>query len=196
MTSAPPPLSRFGADLPAPDPVLAAEAERDRLADRLHTGLLQSLVVVRHAIARERGSGAPSAGAGLPTADEALGECLVDTRLLVWHLRSRTAGATLAEALDDLAHRLETDGAAALVVTISPAASMTPAQDALVYRVVQAVCLATGPAAELEVAVTVEDGRPVVRVRGPVATVEADPEVREWSERAAAYRVVVELVTA
>jgi len=174
--------------------VLAVEADRARLADALHSGLMQSLVVARHALARESGSGDPGVAAGLPSADEALAQCLADTRRLVWHLRPRTIDTELGVALDDLAHRLSADGGPRLSPSVVPALPLSPAQAAVTYRVVQAVALAVAPAVEL--AVTVADAAGsgvVVQVAGAAGLADND-EVSEWTDRAAAYGVVVELV--
>lgn len=180
------------------DPVLAMEAERERIADQLHNGLLQSLVVVRHAIAREGSAGDRSRAteSGLPSADAALTDCLAETRRLVWHLRPRTLDAGIGAALDDLAHRFVADGGPHLVVDVSAAPALSAEQAAVVYRSVQAVGLVAPPLASLEVAVTSAErsGAVGLRVAGPLAGVESDAQVREWTGRAETYGVVVEVV--
>ncbi len=176
------------------DPVLAAEAERGRLADQLHAGLLQSLVVVRHAVAREQQPRAAAAAPGLPTADEALADCLAETRRLVWHLRPRTLDAGIDRALDALAQRLADDGRCLLRVDVLDGDELSAPQAAAVYRVVQAVCLASSSGAPLAVAVAPGAIGFVVRVSGYDDSMEADGEVSEWARRAATYDVAVEMV--
>ena len=186
------------ADPLSADPVVAAEQARDRLADDLHGGLLQSLVVVRHALAR--GATAPVAsgargGADLPTADEALADCLAEARALVWHLRPRTLDGGIAHALDELAHRLDSDGGPRLVPDASDAPELSVPQATVVYRLVQAVARAAAPESALAASIVARGPDVVVRVTG-ASSVAGDAAVVEWVARATSYGVVVELVQA
>ena len=198
MTSAllrPAPATRAVADAARDaDPVLAVERERARLADQLHSGLMQSLVVIRHSLGR---TSAPAAEAptGLPTADEAVAGCLAETRRLVWHLRPRTLDATLAHALDELAHRITADTGACLVVDTDGVVMISEAQAALVYRVVQAAALATPAGVALAATVVADEGAVRLTLIGASSEVAADPALAESASRAAAYAVEVDVVT-
>ncbi|HVF18644.1 MAG TPA: histidine kinase [Mycobacteriales bacterium] len=176
------------------DPVLAVERERGRLADQLHSGVMQSLVVIRHSLARGA-VGEPDAKPGLPTADEAVAQCLAETRNLVWHLRPRTLDAPLPHALEELAHRLSSDGGACLVVDTDAVITISDVHAALVYRVVQSVATLTSGGAALAVRVSADDAQAAVTLIGASAGVADDAEVAEWFARASAYGVAVELVS-
>lgn len=174
--------------------VLDAEDEAGRRADALHDGLMQSLVVVRHALALERscrvGAAPTSAAADLPDPDTALRSCLAEARSVVWHLRPRiTAGTSLGEALDELAVRLTADGGPLLDYEVGPDAG-TPAQAVVVYRLVQAHALAA--ASRREPSLTVRVARHgeslVVHVSGPAD--DADAEL--WASRGTQLGVHVE----
>jgi signal transduction histidine kinase len=176
------------------DPVLAVERERGRIADQLHSGLMQSLVVIRHSLGRS-GAVDDATGDGLPTADEAVAGCLAETRRLVWHLRPRTLDSSLQHALEELAHRLSADAGACLVADTDGIITISPAHAALVYRVVQAVCLATEPGVALAATVVADAGQAAVTVIGAATDAMADAEVAEWLGRATSYGVRVELVS-
>lgn len=146
----------------------AADADADALADRLHDGALQALVVARYA------ADAGVRGADPALAREAVQEALVALRRLVWELRPRGAH-DLPDALHELADRR----AGPLDLQLDPVAcsGLAPAARAAAYRFVQAALPADGPAA---VHVGQEGARTVVTAGGTPA----DP--LGWAARAEA----------
>lgn len=111
-----------------------AEEAADGLADALHDGPVQDLVVARYAAdAAERGASASAAR-------EAVQEALVSLRRLLWHVRPR-GGDGLVSALDALSSRLSEAGRAALHVTADPHADLLGVSAVAAYRLVQAVAL-------------------------------------------------------
>ena len=72
-----------GERAPAPDLLAAAERDLDCLADRLHDGALQALVVARYAC------DAVARGADPALARDAVQDALVTLRREVWLLRPR-----------------------------------------------------------------------------------------------------------
>lgn len=156
---------------PADDAVVllaAADADADALADALHDGALQALVVARYAADVAVRGGDPV------VARDAVQEALVALRQVVWLLRPRGSDG-LAAALGDLSSRavvpldLELDEEAA--------AGLLPSASALAYRFVQAV---TGDATAGAVRVVRAGGWAVVQVDGEVA------DIAGWSARARA----------
>lgn len=124
--------------LDADDVFDALEHDRDRLADQLHDGALQDLLVARLAADAAVRSG------DARQAREAVQHALVGLRRMVWHLRPR--GATdLSEALAALSGRLVEVGAPPLTVRGGElAAGLDPAVALAAYRVAQAVATAPG----------------------------------------------------
>lgn len=111
-----------------------ADADLDALADRLHDGVLQALVVARYAC------DAVTRGADPALARDAVQDALVALRREVWLLRPRAEDG-LAAALADLSAQLVAAGRPGLALDLDPAAAaaLSPARAALAYRLVQAV---------------------------------------------------------
>lgn len=109
------------------------DADLDALADRLHDGVLQSLVVARYAC------DAVARGADPSVARDAVQEALVALRRDVWALRPRTHHG-LAAALTELASRRAVDGRPALDLMLDDDDDdIDPAAAAVAYRLVQSV---------------------------------------------------------
>ena len=153
------------------------ERDRELLADRMHDGALQELLVARLAADAAVRGGRPEA------ARDAVQDALVGLRRLLWHVRPRAA-ATCPRRSRALSARLVEVGALPVRVLGALAApGLEPAVAAAAYRVVQAVALDAGP---LDRAVTValrpDPARPgvvVLDVDGGVAL--ADPQ--HWRDR-------------
>ena len=125
-----------GQVLPA-DVLALAEADADALADGLHDGALQALVVARYA------ADAAVRGGDAALARDAVQSALVALRHAVWRMRPRGARG-LQEALDQLtAHLVATDGAPLHVEVDGDAAEdlahLEPAAATAAYRLVQSV---------------------------------------------------------
>ncbi|HVE99399.1 MAG TPA: histidine kinase [Mycobacteriales bacterium] len=122
--------------------VLLVEAEADRLADDMHNGLMQSLVVARHAIGRQAADARRTSN-DLPNADDAVRDCLAQTRRAVWHLRPRaTQPGSLPGALADLAARVAADDSVILEHDTSALRrGLSPARSTIAYRLAQAVVI-------------------------------------------------------
>lgn len=147
----------------------AADADADALADRLHDGVLQALVVARYATDATVRGGDPA------LARDAVQEALVLLRRTVWLLRPRGADG-LADALGELSKRRASAGLDPLVLDLAPAVAdaLTPAAAAAAYRFVQAATADTGGSVQLR-----PDGAyAVLTVSGTV------PD--DWRARAAA----------
>ncbi|HVE64435.1 MAG TPA: histidine kinase [Mycobacteriales bacterium] len=150
-----------------------SEREADSLADAVHDGLMQSLVVIRYALAWERSqaAGPRPTGTGsdaLPDPDSAVQTCLADARRLVWHLRRRVHDADgLPAALDELTERLAADGGPELLHEVA-ASGLTLEQAVVVYRMIQEWARAAAPEETLQVRVTQGEGSAVlVEATGP-----------------------------
>jgi hypothetical protein len=119
----------------------AADAEADAVADRLHDGALQALVVARYAADAAVRGGDPA------LARDAVQEALVALRRAVWDLRPR-GGGDLASALGELAQRRAAAGAGALELHLDAAACarLSGAARAAAYRFVQAALPSDRPA--------------------------------------------------
>jgi signal transduction histidine kinase len=149
------------------------EDDRDALADALHDGPVQALVVARYA------SDAAVRGGDAAVARDAVQSALVDARRFLWHLRPR--GATgLVEALDQLSsHLVEAGGPAVGVLgDVEVAAALRGAPAVLAYRLVQALARPDGPG--VRVALKAEGSSLVVDVDG--GTPLTDPD--RWERRA------------
>ena len=159
--------------LPDPTALLAAaDADADALADRLHDGALQALVVARYA------ADASVRGADPALARDAVQEALVALRRAVWDLRPRGAD-DLSASLRELSQRRAAAGAQALVLEVDAAvaARLSAAARAAAYRFVQAACPADGPAT----VVLARQGGEAVVTGGAVPD-----DVDGWTARAAA----------
>ena len=142
----------------------AADADADALADAVHDGALQALVVARYA------ADAAVRGGDAALARDAVQDALVALRHAVWLLRPRGAD-DLPGALADLSTRL--DAPLQLDVDADVAAALAPAVRAAAYRFVQA----GGPGA-VSLVRDGDDG---------LLTVPADvPDAAGWSARARA----------
>lgn len=160
------------ADTAVADLLAAADAEADALADRLHDGALQALVVARYATDAAVRGGDPA------LARDAVQEALVSLRRTVWLLRPR-GGDDLPGALTELSKRAVAAGSPALdlVLDEAVAAALPTACRAAAYRYVQAAALAGCG----EVRLAREGGYAVLSVAG------ADlPEPAGWAVRAVA----------
>ena len=114
----------------------AADADAHALADALHDGPVQDLVVARYAADAAVRADDPAG------ARDAVQSALVALRRALWLLRPRgTSGAELPAALRALSDQLATAGRPALDLRIDPAAvAALPAQAAsTAYRLVQSV---------------------------------------------------------
>lgn len=123
----------------AADLLAAAEADADALADRLHDGVLQALIVARYA------ADAVVRGSDPVLARDAVQDALVALRRAVWLLRPRGAD-DLQAALRDLCLRWTDAGAVVrLDVDAAVAEQLAPLARSVTYRFVQGV-LGDGPA--------------------------------------------------
>ena len=165
------PLTRTGEPAVAPAPALltAAEQDLDRLADRLHDGALQALVVARYAC------DAVARGADPALARDAVQDALVALRREVWLLRPRGDEGLMA-ALFDLCAQLVAAGNPGLRLHADPAVDVASTAVAAAYRLVQAVA----SDALLDVRLTAAGGRVALTLDAPVP----DPET--WALRAQA----------
>lgn len=157
------PAPRSGEDAAAALLALA-DAEADAVADALHDGALQALVVARYA------ADAAVRGADPALARDAVQEALVALRRAVWLVRPR-GDEGLSEALAGLSgHRAAAgDPPLALAVDEDAAAALSTACAAVAYRFVQrAAAASTGPLA-------VRVGRTPDGVHVEVAVEVADP---------------------
>ena len=146
----------------------AVERDLDALADALHDGPVQSLVVARYAADAAVRGGDPAA------ARDAVQQALVELRRTLWRLRPR--GSTgLADALSQLAAHLGSP------VTLSgDADGLSGACATCAFRVVQAI--AAPDALPVEVVVRREAGLLQLTVTGGRALAEPTG----WAARAAA----------
>lgn len=144
------------------------EHEAAALADRMHDGVLQQLVVARYAADAAVRGGDPA------LARDRVQEALISLRRLVWQLRPRGEEGLVA-ALFDLSGQLVSAGEPPLRLDLdaATAAALPPAAVATAYRLVQA----TGPRS---VRLARTGDRAVLDVDGPLL----DP--RGWPARARA----------
>ena len=149
---------------PAQDAALldAVEAERDAIADYLHDGPVQAVVVARLA------ADAAARGGDTAAARQAAQDALVELRRALWQIRPR-GSAGLVEALGQLAAQRQESGLGPLAVTAD--ADLHGTAGALAYRVVQ---VARGAA----VSVARDGGYVTVDLDGTLPT----PEL--WATRA------------
>ncbi len=161
---------------PYADDTADAETDRDAVADALHDGPVQALVVARYA------ADAAARGGDPVQARDAVQAALVDLRRFLWHLRPRGA-AGLVEALDQLSAQLVQAGGAPVGVLgdVAAATALRGAPSVTAYRLVQAVALVdAGP-----VRVTLRtDGRSLrLDVEGGAAL----PMPDRWQRRVRAH---------
>jgi hypothetical protein len=164
----------LGLALTPPEP-LDVEDDRDALADALHDGPVQSLVVARYA------SDAAVRGGDAVAARDAVQAALVEARRFLWQLRPR-GSAGLVEAMDQLStHLVEAGGSSlGLVGDVEAAAALRGPAGVTAYRLVQAVAKADGP--PVRVGLRTDGDRLVVDVDGGVPL----PDPDRWLRRAQA----------
>lgn len=157
-----------------------AEADRDALADALHDGPVQSLVVARYAADAAIRAGDPTGSVTLVR--DAVQAVLVDLRRALWQLRPRAADDLLG-ALAELSARQVETGAPALDIQVDPqsVAALKGASAITAYRLVQSVV----------------DGTTAVQVRGVGAVLEITggrplDEPERWQRRARAVGAALE----
>lgn len=160
------------------DLLAAVDAEVDALADHLHDGVLQALVVARYATDAAVRGGDPN------VARNAVQEALVGLRRTVWLLRPR-GHDDLCAALADLSARCVSAGMPPLELDLDRGAAdrLSPIARATAYRFVQAATARGATAVSLH-----SDGDTAV-LRVP------DGELGDaagWSARAAALGGSVE----
>jgi hypothetical protein len=156
-----------------PHPSEEVEEARDALADALHDGPVQSLVVARYA------SDAAVRGGDPTLARDAVQSALVEARRFLWQLRPRGASG-LVEALDQLSQHLVETGSSplGLLGDVEAAAALRGPAGVTAYRLVQAVAKPDGP--PTRVTLRSDRGRLVVDVDGGVSL--SDPTT--WQRRA------------
>jgi len=164
----------LGLALTAPAPE-DDEDERDALADALHDGPVQSLVVARYA------SDAAVRGGDAAAARDAVQAALVEARRFLWQLRPRGSGGFI-EAIDQLStHLVEAGGSPlGLVGDVEAAAALRGPAGVTAYRLVQAVAKPEGPS--VMVSLRTDSGRLVVDIDGGVPLSSPD----RWQRRAQA----------
>ena len=137
----------------------AADADADALADRLHDGVLQSLVAARYAADLALRGGDPALVRG------AVQEALVALRREVWQLRPRSED-DLDRALRALSAQRVAAGGDPLDLGLDaplPAGGLAASAVALAYRLVQAASLDPGP---VRVGLACSGGTAVLSVTG------------------------------
>ncbi|HUR14264.1 MAG TPA: hypothetical protein VM097_07200 [Mycobacteriales bacterium] len=156
-----------------PSPAEDLEDDRDEVADALHDGPVQALVVARYATDAAVRGGDPDA------AREAVQAALVDARRFLWNLRPR-GGSGFVGALDQLsAHLVESGGSTiGLLGDVDAAAAVRGAAGVTAYRLVQAVARADGPAVRIRLRTDRE--RVLVDVEGGIEL----PNPDRWLRRA------------
>ena len=142
----------------------AADADAHSLADALHDGPVQDLVVARYA------ADAAVRGADPVGARDAVQAALVALRRALWLLRPRGgSGEELASALRALSDQLVVTGRPALALDLDPhaAAALSPQAASTSYRLVQCVAAGDDPVAvslraeRATLVLEVDGGRPL-----------------------------------
>lgn len=162
----------LGLALAQPHVTDVLEDDREALADALHDGPVQSLVVARYVADAAVRGGDPVA------ARDAVQAALIDVRRFLWALRPRGAGG-LVEAFDQLsAHVREGGGpAVGLVGDVDAARSLRGAAGVTVFRIVQSVAKPDAPA--VKVTLRSEASHLVVDVEGGSTL----PNPDRWARR-------------
>jgi hypothetical protein len=169
---------RGGSANAATDLIAVADAEADDVADMLHDGPVQALVVAHYAAEAATRGGDPI------LARDAVKTALVELRRALWHLRPRGEGdGGLTAALESLSGRLvEADRQPlGFVVDELVAAALPAVVASTAYRLVQAIAL-PGDADPVRVALRREGAGVVLDVEG--GTPLADPD--RWASKARA----------
>lgn len=177
---------------PAADPlgvqlVSDAEADRDALADALHDGPVQSLVVARYAADAAVRAGDPHGSVALVR--DSVQDALVQVRRTLWHLRPRANDGDLAGALTELSARLVDAGAPALELDLDEAvlSALPHAVATTAFRLVQAAA-ASGAGPVRVCSVLTSDG-PALEVHGSAP---GGLDAVRWGRRAAAVGAVLQ----
>lgn len=154
----------------------AVEEERSDLADALHDGPVQSLVVARYAADAAARAGDAS------VARDAVQAALVELRRFIWQLRPRGSGG-FAEAVDQLSGQLTEAGGPSLglVGDARAVAALRGASAVTAYRVVQAIAQPGSEA--VRVTVRLDGGRLQLDVDGGAPL----PMPDRWSRRVQAH---------
>lgn len=179
-----------GVDLPTPRMALTScspllvdalldglEADREALADALHDGAVQDLLVARYAVDAAIRTGDARA------ARDAVQCALVGLRRMLWHMRPRGRD-DLPAALAALSERLVEAGLRPLLMRLGPGAeALTGASATATYRLVQALALApTSGGGALRVGLDRSAGTVVLQVDGAPELMDLD----RWHRRALA----------
>ncbi|MDP3713469.1 MAG: histidine kinase [Mycobacteriales bacterium] len=170
--------------------VCDAEADRDALADALHDGAVQSLVVARYAADAAVRAGDPHGSVALVR--DSVQDALVEIRRTLWQLRPRAAD-DLAGALTELSARLVDAGAPALELDLDEAvlSALPHAVSTTAFRLVQAVA-ATGAGPVRVRSVVTSDG-PAVEVHGNLdGSPDGSFDTSRWRRRAEAVGAVLQ----
>ncbi|HUR51883.1 MAG TPA: hypothetical protein VMZ11_07155 [Mycobacteriales bacterium] len=151
------------------------EADREALADALHDGPVQTLVVARYAADAAARGGDPG------IARDALQAAVVELRRFLWHVRPR-GSAGFVDAVDQLAAQLTEAGGPSLglVGDVEAAAALRGAAGVTAYRLVQAVARPDGPA--VRVSLRRDGAYLVLDVAGGVPL----PSPEGWARRVSA----------
>lgn len=150
-----------------------AEAQRDALADMLHDGLVQTLMVARYA------ADVAVRGGDATLARDAVQDAVIELRRSIWHLRPR-GDAGLLSALEQLSTRLVEFGGSDVTVLADRGTDLTGPAAVTAYRLVQDVAqVDSGP---VRVVLVRESDTLLIEVVGGAAL--ACPQ--RWERRAAA----------
>lgn len=153
----------------------SAEDDRAELADALHDGVVQDLLVTRFAVDLAERDG------DLPALREALQLSLVGLRRALWHLRPR-GRSDLVGALGDLSTRLTEAGLPAPRLRVRAGGDgLTGSGAAAAYRLVQTLALLPG-GTSLGLVLDRSGDDVVLDVLGAAAL----PDLERWRQRAAA----------
>ena len=158
---------------PAAAVLALGELDHSDLADALHDGPVQQLVVARYAAdAAVRAAATGAAADQAREVRDAVQAGLVELRRMMWHLRPR--GQELGTALEELSLRLAEAGRRILRVTVLPGgADLAPPAAGLAYRLVQATAL-TGRGTDQPLGVTLSRHGPDVLVAVDAVVPRAD----------------------
>lgn len=167
----------------------AADAAADRVADALHDGPVQELVVARYA------ADAAVRGGDATTVRDAVQSSLVSLRRALWMLRPRpTGGESLAAVLPQLSSRLQESGRPGLLLDVDDdaAARLSGPAASVCYRLVQEIA---GPAGGSATVVLLRTGRDCVRLEldGDTTSITSAAAVAQWTARARALGAVLSL---
>lgn len=165
--------------------VADAEADRDALADTLHDGAVQSLVVARYAADAAVRAGDPHGSVALVR--DSVQDALVAVRRTMWQLRPRAAD-DLAGALAELSARLVESGAPGLELDLdADLVALPPAVATTAYRLVQAA--ASSATSPVRVRSRVTSDGPGLEVHGAALD---SLDTARWARRAEAVGALLQ----